>query len=139
MIQTSCVKSFWPYDPLDHAISIRGLDHIGRSLTNHAADFMLFLGDFIYFDLPYPLGWTQRHYTSFYRQTYASPSWTPDLTSMMSVIIKIMSSSTTCGEMRQAYIRTQYNLTGVIKAISIRHHPASWAQTRRTILLRTET
>ncbi|KAK8091505.1 PhoD-like phosphatase-domain-containing protein [Apiospora hydei] len=62
MIQTSC-----------------GLKYLGRYLSNHTTEFMLFLGDFIYIDLPYPLGWTREHYTDLYRQTYASPSWTPAL------------------------------------------------------------
>ncbi|KAK7990300.1 hypothetical protein PG990_014580 [Apiospora arundinis] len=79
MIQTSCVKPFYPYNPLDHPLSVKGLEHLGRYLHNRTAEFMLFLGDFIYIDLPYPLGWTQRHYTDLYRQTYASPSWTPAL------------------------------------------------------------
>ncbi|KAK8123364.1 PhoD-like phosphatase [Apiospora kogelbergensis] len=82
MIQTSCVKPFYPYNPLDHALSVKGLDHLGRYLHNRTAEFMLFLGDFIYIDLPYPLGWTQRHYADLYRQTYASPSWTPALRSL---------------------------------------------------------
>ncbi|PVH97468.1 Metallo-dependent phosphatase [Periconia macrospinosa] len=79
MIQTSCIKPFYPYNPFDHALSVKGLEHLGRYLNNSTASFMLFLGDFIYIDLPYPLGWTQRHYTDLYRQTYASPSWTPQL------------------------------------------------------------
>ncbi|KAI7914218.1 hypothetical protein M0657_009617 [Pyricularia oryzae] len=79
MIQTSCIKPFYPYHPADHALSIKGLEHLGRYLSNRTAEFMLFLGDFIYIDLPYPIGWTQRHYTDLYRQTYASPSWTPAL------------------------------------------------------------
>ncbi|KAK8075966.1 PhoD-like phosphatase [Apiospora phragmitis] len=79
MIQTSCVKPFYPYHPLDHALGVKGLDHLDRYLSNRTAEFMLFLGDFIYIDLPYPLGWTRRHYTDLYRQTYASPSWTPAL------------------------------------------------------------
>ncbi|KAK8057090.1 PhoD-like phosphatase-domain-containing protein [Apiospora saccharicola] len=79
MIQTSFVKPFYPYNPLDHALSVKGLDHLGRHLGNRTAEFMLFLGDFIYIDLPYPLGWTRQHYTDLYRQTYASPSWTPAL------------------------------------------------------------
>ncbi|KAK7960379.1 hypothetical protein PG988_011593 [Apiospora saccharicola] len=79
IIQTSCVRPFYPYNPLDHALSVKGLDHLGRYLGNRTAEFMLFLGDFIYIDLPYPLGWTRQHYTDLYRQTYASPSWTPAL------------------------------------------------------------
>lgn len=79
MIQTSCIKPFYPYHPADHALSIKGLEHLGRYLSNRTVEFMLFLGDFIYIDLPYPIGWTQRHYTDLYRQTYASPSWTPAL------------------------------------------------------------
>lgn len=82
MIQTSCVKPFYPYHPLDHALRVKGLEHLGRYLGDRTAEFMLFLGDFIYIDLPYPLGWTRQHYTDLYRQTYASPSWTPALRSL---------------------------------------------------------
>ncbi|OBR16313.1 PhoD-like phosphatase [Colletotrichum higginsianum IMI 349063] len=82
LISTSCIKPFYPYSPADHALRIRGLEHLDRYLATDPADMMLFLGDFIYIDLPVALGWTTEHYTTAYRQVYASPSWSPALRSL---------------------------------------------------------
>jgi alkaline phosphatase D len=40
---------------------------------------VLFLGDFIYIDLPIPLGWDADTYSAAHRQVYASPSWSSRL------------------------------------------------------------
>ncbi|KZL78654.1 alkaline phosphatase family protein (PhoD-like phosphatase) [Colletotrichum tofieldiae] len=82
LISTSCIKPFYPYNPLDHGLRITGLEHLDRYLSTNPADMMLFLGDFIYIDLPVALGWTPEHYTTAYRQVYASPSWSPALHSL---------------------------------------------------------
>ncbi|WYZ34007.1 hypothetical protein EsH8_I_000283 [Colletotrichum jinshuiense] len=82
LISTSCIKPFYPYSPLDHGLRIRGLEYLDQYLSTNPADMMLFLGDFIYIDLPVALGWTPEHYTTAYRQVYASPSWTPALQSL---------------------------------------------------------
>ncbi|OLN96124.1 Alkaline phosphatase D 2 [Colletotrichum chlorophyti] len=82
LISTSCIKPFYPYNPLDHALRIKGLEHLDNFVTTNSADMVLFLGDFIYIDLPVALGWTLEHYTAAYRQIYASPSWSPALRSM---------------------------------------------------------
>ncbi|KAH7025058.1 PhoD-like phosphatase [Microdochium trichocladiopsis] len=74
-VSTSCIKPFYPYNPLNHALRIPGLEHLGRFASQRTIDFVLFLGDFIYIDLPLPLGWSREHYTTLYRQVYASPSW----------------------------------------------------------------
>ncbi|KAH7317098.1 PhoD-like phosphatase [Stachybotrys elegans] len=79
MIATSCIKPFYPYNPLDHGLRIKGLEYVDNYLSSHAAEFMLFLGDFIYIDLPVALGWDATAYATAYRQVYASPSWTPRL------------------------------------------------------------
>lgn len=81
LVSTSCIKPFYPYSPLDHGLRIRGLEYLDRHLASRPApaDMMLFLGDFIYIDLPVALGWTPAHYVAAYRQVYASPSWTPAL------------------------------------------------------------
>ncbi|KAF6829128.1 alkaline phosphatase family protein [Colletotrichum plurivorum] len=81
LVSTSCIKPFYPYSPLDHGLRIRGLEHLDAHLASRpaAVDMMLFLGDFIYIDLPVALGWMPAHYTAAYRQVYASPSWTPAL------------------------------------------------------------
>jgi alkaline phosphatase D len=81
-VSTSCIKPFYPYNPLDHALRIKGLEYLSEYATRHTLDFVLFLGDFIYVDLPYPLGWSREHYTELYRQVYASRSWSSVLTSI---------------------------------------------------------
>ncbi|KAH8647394.1 PhoD-like phosphatase [Xylariales sp. PMI_506] len=82
LVSTSCIKPFYPYSPTDHALRVKGLEHLGRFITERSVEFMLFLGDFIYIDLPYPLGWSREHYTTLYRQVYASPSWSASLRSL---------------------------------------------------------
>ncbi|OHF04079.1 PhoD-like phosphatase [Colletotrichum orchidophilum] len=81
LISTSCIKPFYPYSPLDHGLRIAGLEHLDHYVSENQPDMMLFLGDFIYIDLPVALGWTPEHYTTAYRQVYASPSWSPALRS----------------------------------------------------------
>ncbi|UQC81170.1 PhoD-like phosphatase [Colletotrichum lupini] len=82
LISTSCIKPFYPYNPLDHGLRIKGLEYLDRHVSANQPDMMLFLGDFIYIDLPVALGWTPEHYTTAYRQVYASPSWSPALRSV---------------------------------------------------------
>ncbi|EFQ27426.1 PhoD-like phosphatase [Colletotrichum graminicola] len=82
LISTSCIKPFYPYNPLSHGLQIRGLEHLDQYLSANPVDMMLFLGDFIYIDLPVALGWTPKHYINAYRQVYASPSWSPALRSL---------------------------------------------------------
>lgn len=82
LASTSCIKPFYPYNPLDHGLRIKGLEHLDRHIAHDPVDMMLFLGDFIYIDLPIALGWSQQHYTTAYRQTYASRSWTERLRSI---------------------------------------------------------
>ncbi|KAM0420483.1 hypothetical protein ACHAPT_011778 [Fusarium lateritium] len=79
LISSSCIKPFYPYSPLDHGLRIRGLEHLSNYVSVSPVDMILFLGDFIYIDLPIPLGWDDKAYYSAYRQAYASPSWSPQL------------------------------------------------------------
>lgn len=53
-LTSSCIKARVPYNPLDHPLAVRGLHILGRLLERGklVADFMLFLGDFIYIDVP---------------------------------------------------------------------------------------
>ncbi|KAK1638580.1 PhoD-like phosphatase-domain-containing protein, partial [Colletotrichum phormii] len=81
LISTSCIKPFYPYSPLDHGLRIKGLEYLDQHVSANQPDMMLFLGDFIYIDLPVALGWSPEHYTTAYRQVYASPSWSPALRS----------------------------------------------------------
>ncbi|RSM01234.1 hypothetical protein CEP52_008667 [Fusarium oligoseptatum] len=79
LISSSCIKPFYPYSPLDHGLRIKGLEHLSNYVSASPVDMMLFLGDFIYIDLPIPLGWDAEAYYTAYRQSYASPSWSPQL------------------------------------------------------------
>jgi alkaline phosphatase D len=81
-VSTSCIKPFFPYSPLDHSLRIRGLELLSNYLRTTKVDFMLFLGDFIYVDLPKRFGFTPEHYRRLYRQVYSSPSWSTSLLSL---------------------------------------------------------
>ncbi|KAF5542392.1 alkaline phosphatase D [Fusarium napiforme] len=81
LVSSSCIKPFYPYNPLDHSLRIKGLEHLSNYLSESPVDMVLFLGDFIYIDLPIPLGWDVNAYSNAYRQVYASPSWSSQLRS----------------------------------------------------------
>ncbi|KJX93820.1 alkaline phosphatase family protein [Zymoseptoria brevis] len=74
-LHSSCIKPNFPYTPFSHPLSIRGLKHLSALLPTLSAQFMLFLGDFIYIDVPHRKGSTSQHYRQEYRQVYASPDW----------------------------------------------------------------
>ncbi|CEJ80818.1 hypothetical protein VHEMI00978 [[Torrubiella] hemipterigena] len=74
-LSTSCILPRFPYNPLDHPLAIPGLRHLAKRLPNIGAQFMLFLGDFIYVDVPQRFGKSIDQYRMQYRQVYASPEW----------------------------------------------------------------
>ncbi|EFX03544.1 alkaline phosphatase family protein [Grosmannia clavigera kw1407] len=74
-VTTSCVLSRVPYSPLDHPLAIPGLRYLANVLPKLNAQFMLFLGDFIYSDVPRYWGKSVEDYRQKYRQVYASPDW----------------------------------------------------------------
>ncbi|KAM3555409.1 hypothetical protein ARSEF4850_006001 [Beauveria asiatica] len=74
-LSTSCILPRFPYNPLDHALAIPGLRHLADKLPSLGAQFMLFLGDFIYIDVPSRFGKSIDEYRMQYRQVYASPDW----------------------------------------------------------------
>ncbi|QPG96538.1 hypothetical protein C2857_004494 [Epichloe festucae Fl1] len=76
-LSTSCILPRFPYNPLDHALAIPGLRHLAKKLPDLRAQFMLFLGDFIYVDVPQRFGKSTEEYRMQYRQVYASPDWAP--------------------------------------------------------------
>ncbi|KAK7470526.1 hypothetical protein VKT23_001951 [Stygiomarasmius scandens] len=80
-ISSSCWKPFYPYNPLSHALSIAGLRHLGDYVEKvNVPDFIFFLGDFIYSDLPVQVApYTKEYYTTLFRQVYASPDWSEKL------------------------------------------------------------
>lgn len=79
LISTSCIKPGFPYNPFQHPLSIPGLSHLSKYLQYTKADMMLFLGDFIYIDLPRRFGYSVEDYRRAYRQVYASPDWSDAL------------------------------------------------------------
>ncbi|CAD6500228.1 BgTH12-07411 [Blumeria graminis f. sp. triticale] len=73
---SSCIKARFPYNPMDHALAFPGLRHMSRVLKSFSSGrFMLFLGDFIYIDVPKRFGISAEDYRREYRQVYASPDW----------------------------------------------------------------
>ncbi|KHJ34421.1 putative alkaline phosphatase family protein [Erysiphe necator] len=75
-LTSSCIKARFPYNPLTHALQIPGFKHLAQGLKYFPrAQFMLFLGDFIYIDVPKRFGITAEDYRREYRQVYASPDW----------------------------------------------------------------
>jgi alkaline phosphatase D len=84
-LTTSCIKANFPYQPLSHALAIPGFTTLSKALQAlpSPASFMLFLGDFIYIDVPLRLSSSYKHYRAEYRRVYASPSWSlPGLSSL---------------------------------------------------------
>lgn len=76
-LATSCILPRLPYNPLDHPLAIPGMRHMAKVLPSLGAQFMLFMGDFIYIDVPNLFGSTVEDYRQKYRQAYASPDWAP--------------------------------------------------------------
>ncbi|RCI17129.1 hypothetical protein L249_2101 [Ophiocordyceps polyrhachis-furcata BCC 54312] len=76
-LSTSCILPRFPYNPLDHPLAIPGVRYLANKLPDLGAQFMLFLGDFIYVDVPQRFGKSTEEYRMQYRQVYASPDWAP--------------------------------------------------------------
>lgn len=74
-LSTSCILPRFPYNPFDHPLAIPGMRHLANKLPQLGAQFMLFLGDFIYVDVPQRFGKSTDEYRMQYRQAYASPEW----------------------------------------------------------------
>ncbi|KAJ4613605.1 hypothetical protein HRR85_003907 [Exophiala dermatitidis] len=76
-VTSSCIKANFPYKPWSHSLAFHGFEHLSKVLRGlpSPASFMLFLGDFIYIDVPLRLSSSIQHYRSEYRRVYASPSW----------------------------------------------------------------
>lgn len=74
-LTSSCIKPRFPYNPFSHPRAIPGLNHLTKWIPRLQASFMLFLGDFIYIDVPYRHGTDVETYRHEYRQVYSSPDW----------------------------------------------------------------
>ena len=81
-LTSSCIKPRVPYNPFAHPLDFRGLRHVADVLPRLKASFMLFLGDFIYIDVPRRFGYSAESYRREYRQVYASPDWPAASTSL---------------------------------------------------------
>lgn len=65
----------FPYVPFRHPLSAPGLKYFAQAMNGLKAQFMLFLGDFIYIDVPHRHGALLEDYRREYRQVYSSPDW----------------------------------------------------------------
>ena len=74
-LTSSCIKPRFPYNPFAHPLSVPGFKHLATWVPSLHASFMLFLGDFIYIDVPHRFGVDEETYRREYRQVYASPDW----------------------------------------------------------------
>ncbi|KAL4886323.1 PhoD-like phosphatase-domain-containing protein [Aspergillus karnatakaensis] len=76
-LTSSCMKPNFPYDPRRHPLRIPGIEKMTTAVSSlrRLPSFMLFLGDFIYIDVPQRFGSSVAHYRSEYRRVYSSPSW----------------------------------------------------------------
>lgn len=74
-LSTSCIVNRLPYNPLDHTLAIPGMRHLAKLLPDLSAQFMLFLGDFVYADVPRSWGSEIADYRQKYRSVYSSPEW----------------------------------------------------------------
>ena len=74
-LTSSCIKPRFPYNPFSHPLTIPGLKYLAKWVPELHASFMLFLGDFIYIDVPHRFGSDAETYRREYRQVYSSPDW----------------------------------------------------------------
>ncbi|KAK9375055.1 PhoD-like phosphatase-domain-containing protein [Lipomyces chichibuensis] len=68
-LSSSCIKARIPYNPFDHPLKVNGF-RINQPLLSEV-DFFLFLGDFIYADVPRLMGENEEAYRVHYRHVYA--------------------------------------------------------------------
>lgn len=71
---SSCLLPRFPYS-FSHPLRVPGLTYVAKWISKLQPYFMLFLGDFIYVDVPFRQGSDKEAYRREYRQVYASPDW----------------------------------------------------------------
>lgn len=74
-LTSSCIKARFPYNPLSHPLSVSGFGHLAKWIPALRPSFMVFLGDFIYVDVPRRFGYDVENYRREYRSVYNSPDW----------------------------------------------------------------
>ena len=69
-LTSSCLKANFPYRVTAHSLAIHGFEYLSKVLHSlpSPASFMLFLGDFIYVDVPIRLSSSLSHYRAEYRR-----------------------------------------------------------------------
>ncbi|TIA72047.1 hypothetical protein E3P77_02456 [Wallemia ichthyophaga] len=73
-VSGSCVTLGFPYRPFAH-FQVPGFDLLAEYISNRSTQFMIFLGDFIYADIPLSIGTLPENYWRKYRQTMSSDSF----------------------------------------------------------------
>lgn len=73
-VSGSCVTLGFPYRPFGH-FRVPGFDLLAEYIKKHSTQFMIFLGDFIYADIPLSIGTSPENYWRKYRQTMSSASF----------------------------------------------------------------
>lgn len=74
-VTSSCLKARFPYNPFSHPLSVPGFRHLAKWIPALRPAFMIFLGDFIYVDVPLRFGFDVENYRREYRSVYNSPDW----------------------------------------------------------------
>ncbi|KAI9863181.1 MAG: hypothetical protein M1813_004001 [Trichoglossum hirsutum] len=74
-LTSSCIKPHFPYNVFSHPLTIPGLKNLAQKIPELKAQFILFLGDFIYIDAPWRHGNDVESYRREYRMVYSSPDW----------------------------------------------------------------
>ncbi|RFU33438.1 hypothetical protein B7463_g2877, partial [Scytalidium lignicola] len=76
-LTSSCIIPRFPYSPFDKVLGMPGFRSMAKVLKSipGGAQFMLFLGDFIYIDVPKRYGAALEDYRREYRHVFASPDW----------------------------------------------------------------
>jgi alkaline phosphatase D len=72
---SSCLKPQFPFSPFRSPTAIPGAVKLAQTARQHSIDFFVFLGDFIYSDVPgriFSKPKTPEAFRRFYRQLYAS-------------------------------------------------------------------
>lgn len=75
---SSCMLPGWPYripGSWTDRLRMKGVDHLADGIRKRGIEWLLFVGDFIYADVPGPFFKEKQDYLQKYRQVYASPSY----------------------------------------------------------------
>jgi alkaline phosphatase D len=70
----SCIKPNWPYVPFQDHTAIPGAADLADRIAQDKLEFLMFMGDFIYSDVPHPVT-SRAAYAKKYRQVFASKDY----------------------------------------------------------------